>query len=582
MDNSNSYENEILLCSKCGETPEILKIHTDNSKIEFNCKNCGEYEISINNHYDELSKNKFSSDENTSLNNKEYYCFNCKKNCGENHSGHNCIEIDEKKKKCLEHKEDFKYFCQDCKKNICKKEKESYHENHKIIPINLMTSYIIDNQKKIDDINSALQNIIEFNETILNKAERFKNEDFYVNSIKNMGKSLKEGNERNSKDIKCLFKGLSMGIHNSLKAFEELNNDNKDNKDNHLKRDCKYLQLSGKELEDNDFKLISQISFNLLKEIDISDNKIKNIQSFKKMSLPFLEFINLSFNQIKKIEPITKLKSKNIQYIFLQNNEIEDIEALLDSNFTNINILRVENYNTKFKNENDENDKNDKNDKEIKKRNNILKKIEKNYPGRFIYTPIKVQIKEFEKNYKYEISENKDKENIRNEIDLCDIRGGQKMLKDLFLIITYKPRNNINKLILRNNDIKDPSILNKVNFNKLQTLDLAVNEIKDLKFLLDMKAKNLKYLYLDNNEIEEIYHLLNTNLPNLEVLSLNENKFESEEMEKAPEYKKLEKKTIEDKTSNSFGNQITIQLEKDDNKKKNNSDGNSNETNDNS
>ena len=26
---ANFYENELLLCSKCGETPEILKIHTD-------------------------------------------------------------------------------------------------------------------------------------------------------------------------------------------------------------------------------------------------------------------------------------------------------------------------------------------------------------------------------------------------------------------------------------------------------------------------------------------------------------------------------------------------------------------------
>ena len=566
MANSNSYENELLLCSKCGETPEIIKVHTDNSKIEFNCKICGEYEILIDNHYDELSKKKFSSGENNSVNNRKFYCFDCNKTCSENHSNHNCIEIDEKKIKCLEHNEKFQYFCFECKKNLCALEKEKYHQSHKTIEIKDLTKSLIDNQKKIDDINDALQNIIEFNETILNKAEIFKNEDFYVNSIKNMGKSLEEAKDRNSKDIKCLFNGLSEGIKNSLKAIDELI----EQKSIHLHRDDKYLQLNNQKLVDKDFKCISQISFNQLKEIDISENHIKNIQYFKKMSLPFLEFLNLSFNEIDKIEPITKLNSKNIKYIFLQNNEIEDIEAFLDSNYNNINILRVENYNTKFNSENDENDINE----EVKKRKEILNKIEKNYSGRFIYTSFKKQIENFEKKYQYVISE--DKENIINEIDLSDIKGGQEMLKALFLIITYKPRNNIKKLILRNNDIFDPSMLNKINFYKLQTLDLAVNEIKDLKFLLDMKAKNLKHLYLDNNEFSEIHQILKANLPSLEVLSLNENQFEEDNMEKTPEYKQLKKKTVEDKKSNNYGNQITIQLKKEEKKTTNQTDSDKN------
>ena len=384
-----------------------------------------------------------------------------------------------------------------------------------------------------------------------------------------MGKSLKEANDRNSKDIKFLFKGLSKGIENSLKAIDALI----DNKEIQLHRDEKYIHLNNSKLEDIDFKYISQISFNLLKEIDISENKIRNIQSFKKMSLPFLEFLNLSFNQINKIEPITKINSKNIKYIFLQNNEIEDIEALLNSNFNNIKILRVENYNTKYNNENDENNQND---TETKKRKETLNKIENKYSGKFIYTSIKKQIEEFEENYKFKISEDENKENIIKEIDLCDLKGGQKMLKALFLIITYKPRNNITKLILRNNDIKDPSMLNKVNFDKLQTLDLAVNEIIDLKFLLDMKAKNLKYLFLDNNEFKEIYQILKANLPNLEVLSLNENQFASDDMEKTPEYKKLEKKKVEDEKSGSFGKVITIQLEKDKKPKESNTNNNEN------
>jgi len=524
--NTNSYENEILLCSKCGEIPEILKVHTDNSTIEFNCRNCGEYEISIDNHFAELSK-KYSN------------------------NNHSDDKVDETKNKCLEHNEEFQYFCFDCKKNLCETEKKNYHEIHETIEIKKMRESLIKNQNKIDEINAALQNIVEFNETILDKAEIFKNQQFYINSIKNMGKSLKEGNERNTKDIKCLFNGLSDGIKNSLTAIESLI----DNKDIYLHRDDKYLHLNDRKLEDQDFKDISHICFNQLKEIDISENKIKTIQSLKKMSLPFLEFLNLSYNNIKKIEPVTKLKSKKLEYIFLQNNEIEDIDTFSDSNFEKIKILRAENYNTNL-NLNIENEANDENNEEIRK----IKNIQKKYPNKFIYTPIKKQIEDFEKEYNIEISE--DKENVKKEIDLCDIKGGQKMLKALFLIITYKPKNNIKKLILRNNDIEDPSMLNKINFNKLEILDLAVNEIKDLIFLIDMKAKNLKYLYLDNNNFKEIHQILKANLPSLEVLSLNENLFESEKMDQAPEYIELKKTTVKNEKSDSFGKPLTVQLEK--------------------
>ena len=87
---SMDHENEIsinlddgLLCSKCGEIPEILKVHTDNSKIEFNCKNCGVYEILIDEYFDRLSKSyyfkKCNSCKNKCKMNKYYYCFNCKK-----------------------------------------------------------------------------------------------------------------------------------------------------------------------------------------------------------------------------------------------------------------------------------------------------------------------------------------------------------------------------------------------------------------------------------------------------------------------------------------------------------------------
>lgn len=158
----------------------------------------------------------------------------------------------------------------------------------------------------------------------------------------------------------------------------------------------------------------------------------------------------------------------------------------------------------------------------------------------------------------------KDKDKIESEfigdiedivkIDLSNIGGGDEMLKYLFLIITYQPENNIKHLILRNNDIKDPSMLNKINFNKLTKLDLGDNKIEDLNFLQNMKSENLKDLYLDNNLFKVIYPILNAHFPSLQFLSLNGNKLNYDNIEKNPGYIELKNKQIRN------GERLMIQL----------------------
>jgi len=511
-----SYKNEIisydlnegLLCPICREIPEVLNINTDNSKIEFNCKKCGVYEILIDEYFDKLSKSdKFkicSSCENKSKKNKYYYCFNCNKDYCEEckyryHYNHECIEVNEKKNICLRKNKEFIYFCFDCQENLCEIDKIA-HRNHKVDIISRYREHLIKDKYKIKKINEELNNLIEFNNIIL------RNEEYFINSIKNIGKSLEEENKRDSKDIKCLFTGLSRGIEVSCKAIYEL----KKYQNIYLYRKDKYLHLYNRELDNQDFKFLSQIRFNQLKEIDISENRISNIEPFNKMSLPFLEFLNLSHNRIQIIEPVAKLKSNNLEYIFVQGNIIEDIEAFLESYFPSLKILRVEEYNIFEEYENDQ--------KKKKKRKELLDKINKKYHEKFIYKSIVEQMKEFRKKYKLEI----DAFNLAEEFDLRNLEGGDEMLKKLFLIITFESKNKIKYLNLRNNGIKDPSMLNRINFNKLVDLDLGANKIEDLKFLQNMKSEKLKRLYLDNNLFNDIYPIININahFPSLEFLSL--------------------------------------------------------------
>ena len=235
---------EEILCFKCGDIPEIIDAHTDNGKIELKCKNCGIYEVLIDKYYEELSKNKFfkKCQKCEKENNNYYYCFNCKKvrceSCkNKNHSSHYCIQVNRKNDHCLNHNKEFKYFCFDCNKNICEEEAEKEHKGRKSL---------IDYQNKVKKINSELNNIVEFNDCILKNAEIFKNKYYFLKSIINIGKSLEEGNKRNSKDIKCLLSTLSKDIKNSEEAIQTLI----DKKGILLHQKNKYIHLNNRELND--------------------------------------------------------------------------------------------------------------------------------------------------------------------------------------------------------------------------------------------------------------------------------------------------------------------------------------------
>ena len=221
---------EEILCSKCGDIPEIIDAHTDNGKIELKCKNCGVYEVLFDDYYEELSKNYYFKECNKCKkknNNNYYYCFNCKKvrceSCkNNNHSNHYCIQVNIKNGHCLKHNKEFKYFCFDCDENLCEDETENEHKGHKVEEISKFGKSFLDYLYKIKKINCELSNIVEFNDCILKNSEIFKNKYYFLKSIINLGKSLEEGNKRNSKDIKYLLSGLSKDIENSLEAIHAL------------------------------------------------------------------------------------------------------------------------------------------------------------------------------------------------------------------------------------------------------------------------------------------------------------------------------------------------------------------------
>ena len=465
------------LCPECGEiSPEISNINIDKKYVEFKCKLCAEKGYYSKNFYNEESEDGLIF---------TYFC----------------------KPKPPESEQDNKFLFREDKNNNMEFRESKYSSNEDFTEEKLNQSL-----KTIKEKNEQLKKIITFNNLVIETSEKCQNNYFHLKSLKNISSALKFEKERDQNDLNLLLTSLNYENKFSENAIKKINDFLIDKNENiKIERQNESLLLSSKKIDDELFKYISQIKFNQLKEINLSENKITNIEPLCYMCLPFLEYLNLSNNQIIDIKPLSEINSKYFKYLFIQNNQIEDIQVFLDDNFPTFDILRIEN------NKIEENN--------IIELINLYKK-----KGQILIKNIN-DIKKYEFEYK---------ENM-NELDVSNKEGGDLMLKYIFINI---PSNNkIITLKLDNNKIKDPSILNRIEFNFLEELHLNSNNIKNLNFLKGMKAKNLKILYLEENDFKDLTILGKIKkeyLKSLEQIYVGRKDFNNED----PEFKYL-KRTLE-------------------------------------
>ena len=523
----NEIPDDQYLCPKCWRIPEILNIHSDNGHVVLKCRYHGIFDLTIQ-EYCQIMKGSTFNYLNTKCfncpkvlkSNKEdtfKYCYECQvvfceeclnknqlKEKKEHRRAHidNSIPVNEKNHKCLEHyKSEFKSFCLDCEDNVCEKEKDTKHKTHNRIDLDKCKQ---NSQKCIEIINyknKMLADIIRFNNIIINSYVKFPDNYFHIKSLFNVAKTIVEENKRDSREMECMINRLEK-IHNAQKEAKErlIKEFNIDLKGKETK-----LSLRNRKLGDKGLKLISKIIFTNLKEIDLSENNIKNIEPLNEMNLPHLEYLNMSYNKIENIKPIAELNSKNLKEISLQTNHITDMTPFLKSDFPALERLRVENNRINISDDSFK----DFIDNKIFK--NKVFYEEKTY-------------KQFEDKYGVDL----DQENI----ELSNLKGGNELLQELYL--TVKPNNKIKILKLDDNKFENASLLGRIPLNKLRLLDLSLNKIKNVKFLLEMKLPKLTTLYLNCNEIYSIYPLIrildnefydeeNKNKrPDLRILSLNE------------------------------------------------------------
>ena len=384
-----------------------------------------------------------------------------------------------------------------------KKQNHSSKDNKNSLMEQISERDLKENKEIIKQKNEQLKKIIKFNEVIIKTIEYHQNNYVHLKNLKNICNSFERENLRDSTDLKFVFTYFNNEIEISNKAIDKF----LDTKNVKIEREEENLFLSNKQINDENIKCLSIIKFNQLKDIDLSYNDITNIEPLSKANLPFLEKLNLSFNKINNIKPLSEINLRKLKYLFIHNNQIEDIQVFIDfnSNFRELDILILD-------------------DNNIKEDSDSFKKLLAMY-NQIIITNKKID----EMKNHYNIENNEDMEEIKVE----GTEEGDSMLKNIFIIISYKKNSRIKKLKLAGNKIENPLILNRIQLNSLEELDLSSNNIKNLNFLKGIKANNLFNLFLDHNNINDLSLLYNINelFPCLKCISLKNNNFSFKESE---------------------------------------------------
>ena len=210
---------------------------------------------------------------------------------------------------------------------------------------------------------------------------------------------------------------------------------------------------------------LTQIFFNKLKILDLSENNISKIDFLEKNKFPNLEHLILTKNKIENIEPLEKTNLDELKELDLGKNKIKDIAVLKNVKFDKLEKLKL--------------DKNEISSIDVLKEANF------------------------------------------NELKELEI--GKNKIKDISVFKKVK-FDKLEILKLEENGIESIEALKEANFNELKELDLFKNQIKDIEPLgaQSVKFDKLEKLNLGKNGIESIDKLekakFNKNLIELNLI----------------------------------------------------------------
>ena len=482
--------NDQYLCPMCKNVPELVNVFTNNGYVEFKCKDHGNIILTVQQYFDKLNDSEFYyyNFKCSSCNKiqKDFlhegvfkFCYDCRKifceNCCKNENSHTdfnserCIDVNLMSSRCPDHiNEIYTRFCLDDYENVCEEYSHIKHKGHEIQSFFKIETKI----KVIEDQNKILNDLIRFNNLIIDTYRKFPDNYFHNINVQNLANLIEKENARDPKELESIFKELEANIKIKNKSIKEF----KDKYHLEIKGDEERLILRNRGLDDNFLRLLSKIRLTNLKEIDFSFNKIKNIDYLLNMNLTDLEYLSLNDNQIEDISHFKGMELNKIKELNLHNNIIKKIEPLMDVEMPVLELLRIDG------------------NCDLKPTLDEMKKLIDKYKEQIVYV-----VQSFDDfNKKYDVKVRK----TSTKLDFNGNSKGNEILKDLYLIL---PKDNeLKELRLADCGINDISILSRLYLPQVEKIDLSFNKIIHIEALCNMKENKLKYLYLNDNNISNI------------------------------------------------------------------------------
>jgi len=279
----------------------------------------------------------------------------------------------------------------------------------------------------------------------------------------------------------------------------------------------KLINFKNNNLYNNDLDMIKNLFSENLIKLNLSENKFTDIKIFdNEENLINLNELDLSNNKIKDIESLINCKFPNLITLNLRNNEIEDISCLEKSNsFNKLEILNLS------KNK-------------IKSLNIIeIKSLE--YLN-LMENEISVGLEHFLDNFYFNMDKLKiNKDNFNNI--LFEYYNSKKSQNSAVQLKYYFEGNKINET-LKNLSFKGIENLEIIGLNDFEFLNnesltqlkiLNIDKINDLTILKDNKFKNLeRIIFSQIDPIKNGFNLLNIIfqsivINNIKIEEINDN-----------------------------------------------------------
>ena len=350
--------NDQYTCSECALVPEITNIFYNTNEIEIKCQAHGIKKLSLRDYF--LKENEFIYNnlkcqicKRKKTNQISYkYCYNCKKNicydCYIRHNKHyDIINLNDVNNKCNEHEGDcdFLLYCFTCNKNICSKVSETEHKEHnkdvisKFRPDKKELEIIKNNINIYQKDLELLECIVKINKTIVETYEQHPNNYNHNINISSIYESLSKTNYDNfwnsRNNNKEILKEFNEIFPKKISGYE------------------KTLNLNDMELENEGLIKLRKVNFDNLEILNLENTGIDDISCFNKWKLQRLKELNLSSNKIKNIDVIKEVIGicSNIEKINLSDNKISKIDVFNDEriiNNMNIKEINLRNNNINF------------------------------------------------------------------------------------------------------------------------------------------------------------------------------------------------------------------------------------------